>query len=67
MFKLVMGNYICHPLALLECRAGKKDDYIILSPSITIVAAPPQFKIWEQDTRDTDVCPGLTSSLYILL
>ena len=27
------SNFICYPLALLVCRAGKRDDYIILSPS----------------------------------
>ena len=27
------SNFICYPLTLLVCRAGKRDDYIILSPS----------------------------------
>ena len=27
------SNFICYPLALLVCRTGKRDDYIILSPS----------------------------------
>ena len=27
------SNFICYPLALLVCRFGKRDDYIILSPS----------------------------------
>ena len=31
---LVSGsNFICYPLVLLVCRAGKRDGYIILSPS----------------------------------
>ena len=27
------SNFICHLLTLLVCRVGKRDDYIILSPS----------------------------------